>query len=151
MQRGPRPRPTHLRLLQGNPSKRPINRNEPKPPVLATVPAPPAHLHSLDARAEWERLAPGLHVMGLLTEFDLMPLSAYCQAYARWLQAEKALLAMGAADMLTGALMIKTAKGSPIQNPLAHRCREAPRHQDHSIHRAIDHPERRRPGQTVAA
>lgn len=29
---GPPKTPTHLRLVRGNPSKRPINENEPKPP-----------------------------------------------------------------------------------------------------------------------
>lgn len=29
---GPPKTPTHLRLVRGNPSKRPINNNEPKPP-----------------------------------------------------------------------------------------------------------------------
>lgn len=28
---GPPKTPTHLRLVRGNPSKRPINENEPKP------------------------------------------------------------------------------------------------------------------------
>lgn len=29
---GPPKTPTHLRLVRGNPSKRPINKNEPQPP-----------------------------------------------------------------------------------------------------------------------
>lgn len=29
---GPPKTPTHLALVKGNPSKRPINKNEPKPP-----------------------------------------------------------------------------------------------------------------------
>src|SRR6516162_9393534 len=31
--RGRRPTPTYLRLLQGNPQHRPINKNEPRPPT----------------------------------------------------------------------------------------------------------------------
>ncbi|HBL5480846.1 TPA: phage terminase small subunit P27 family, partial [Enterobacter hormaechei] len=36
---GPPKTPTHLRLVRGNPSKRPINENEPKP--VAGVPPTP--------------------------------------------------------------------------------------------------------------
>ncbi|KAB0993994.1 phage terminase small subunit P27 family, partial [Cronobacter sakazakii] len=38
---GPPKTPTHLRLVRGNPSKRPINKNEPQPP--AGVPPTPKH------------------------------------------------------------------------------------------------------------
>ncbi|MEG7492624.1 phage terminase small subunit P27 family, partial [Enterobacter hormaechei] len=38
---GPPKTPTHLRLVRGNPSKRPINENEPKPP--SGVPPTPKH------------------------------------------------------------------------------------------------------------
>ncbi|MGQ7169689.1 phage terminase small subunit P27 family, partial [Escherichia sp. R-CC3] len=38
---GPPKTPTHLRLVRGNPSKRPINENEPKP--AAGVPPTPKH------------------------------------------------------------------------------------------------------------
>jgi hypothetical protein len=33
---GPRPTPTYLKLLRGNPGRRPINKNEPKPEIPAT-------------------------------------------------------------------------------------------------------------------
>jgi hypothetical protein len=38
--RGRRPTPTYLRLLQGNPQHRPINKNEPQPPPIETIDAP---------------------------------------------------------------------------------------------------------------
>lgn len=38
---GPPKTPTHLRLVRGNPSKRPINKNEPQPPK--GVPPVPKH------------------------------------------------------------------------------------------------------------
>jgi hypothetical protein len=41
---GPRPTPTHLQLLRGNPSKRPLNKGEPVPDIPAAVPEPPAFL-----------------------------------------------------------------------------------------------------------
>jgi P27 family predicted phage terminase small subunit len=55
---------------------------------------------------------------GLMTEIDRAALAGYCQAYGRWVQAERALARMGEKDLLTGALMIKTSNGNAIQNPL---------------------------------
>ena len=38
--RGRKPTPTHLKLVRGNPGKRPLNASEPKPQL--TLPSPPA-------------------------------------------------------------------------------------------------------------
>jgi P27 family predicted phage terminase small subunit len=109
---GPRPTPTHLRLLRGNPSKRSVNRNEPQPPIPPEVPEPPDFLLPV-AKDEWWRCAESLHRLGLLTLVDIAPFAAYCQAYARWQQAEELLTAMG-----QGAMLVRTATGGAVQNPL---------------------------------
>jgi P27 family predicted phage terminase small subunit len=85
---GPPPKPTALRMLEGNPSRRPLNDAEPKP--KAQAPKCPAWLH-VDAKREWRRLAPKLEALGLLTEVDGTALAAYCQAYARWKEAEEVI------------------------------------------------------------
>ena len=79
--------------------------------------AAPAHLNEI-AQAEWARVAPGLVASGILTAVDRSALAAYCQAYARWVQAETAIKRMAEKDTLTGGLMIKTTNGNAIQNPL---------------------------------
>lgn len=114
--RGRKPKPTHLKLVTGNPGKRRLNPAEPRP-ASAAAPMPPAEL-SEEARTEWRRVARLLHRLGLLTGADRAALAAYCQAYGRWRQAERALAEMARRDPLTGALMIKTAAGNAIQNPL---------------------------------
>ncbi|WP_309083082.1 phage terminase small subunit P27 family [Chelativorans sp.] len=43
------------------------------------------------AKAEWKRLARQLHQLGALTELDRAVLAAYCQAYGRWVEAERKL------------------------------------------------------------
>jgi P27 family predicted phage terminase small subunit len=88
--RGRKPKPTNLRVLQGNPGKRPLPENEPKPTPLA--PKRPSWLVG-EARREWERIAPELEKLGLLTVVDGAALAAYCQAYATMVQAEKELRA----------------------------------------------------------
>lgn len=74
--RGPKPTPTALRRLQGNPGKRAGNHDEPVPP--ADLPTCPNHLNA-PAREEWDRLASVLHEMGVVTLVDRAALAAYCQ------------------------------------------------------------------------
>ncbi len=86
---GRKPKPTNLKLLQGNPGKRKLNKNEPKP-TAKTIPRPPAHLDVV-ARSEWRRVAPKLFAIGLLTPVDRSALAAYCVAYSKWVEAERAI------------------------------------------------------------
>ena len=114
---GPAPTPFPLRVLKGNPSKRPLRRGfEPERP--SEPPDCPSFLvgHAAD---EWHRIAAGLHRFGLLTAVDVMPLAAYCVSYARWREASEALAKMAERDPVASGLLIKSADGSPRQNPLA--------------------------------
>ena len=62
--------------------------SEPKPP--RALPRCPAHLDEV-ARKEWRRLAKPLHDMGLLSTVDRAAFAAYCQAWSRWVEAERKL------------------------------------------------------------
>jgi P27 family predicted phage terminase small subunit len=86
--RGRRPKPTAIRRINGNPGKRAWNRDEPEPPD--GIPRCPAHLAPV-ARTEWRRVARALHHMGVLTVIDRAALAAYCQCYAKWVEAEQKL------------------------------------------------------------
>lgn len=86
--RGRKPKPTALKLAEGNPGKRRINPVEPLPP--GSLPEAPPHL-STDGAAEWARLAQALNAIGLLTQIDRATLAAYCQCYGRWVEAERKL------------------------------------------------------------
>jgi P27 family predicted phage terminase small subunit len=86
--RGRRPKPTALKLIDGNPGRRPLNLHEPKPD--RAIPTCPAHLMPT-ARAEWKRLAHELDRLGILSNLDRAALAAYCQAYGRWVEAERKL------------------------------------------------------------
>ena len=61
------PKPTALKVIQGNPGKRPLPKGEVKPAPGAEA---PPWLVAPQARAEWERIAPRLLKLGLLTELD---------------------------------------------------------------------------------
>jgi P27 family predicted phage terminase small subunit len=80
--RGPPPTPNHLKLLRGNPGRRPI-RDAPAPDRAPECPAAPDFLAGY-ACDEWHAVAPQLHALGLLTVLDVAPLAAYCTAYGRW-------------------------------------------------------------------
>src|SRR5258707_15348900 len=108
---GPPPQPINLRVLRGNPGKRAFRRGlEPERPA-----EPPEALAFLVGHAcdEWYRIAGGLHQLGLLTALDVMPLAAYCQAYATWRAAEELLAQMAARDPVTSGPLVKSPPGDP--------------------------------------
>src|SRR5688500_15568802 len=92
--KGRRPTPPALRVLRGNPRKRPINAGEPRPGPLPPGLAPPAWL-APDAAGEWRRLAAVLEPLGVLTETDADALAAYCEAFTTWKQATQRLRQFG--------------------------------------------------------
>jgi len=75
------PKPTALKVLEGNRGKRPLPQNEPKPDPIA--PKCPAWLHK-DAKKEWKRIAPQLERLGLLTQVDMAALAGYCESWAQY-------------------------------------------------------------------
>jgi P27 family predicted phage terminase small subunit len=87
--RGPKPRPTELEEKLGRPGKRKKNRSEPRPEPVSSV-APPDFLDAT-AKKEWMRVAPLLSGLKLLTEIDTIALATYCQSYADYVRANKAL------------------------------------------------------------
>jgi P27 family predicted phage terminase small subunit len=104
--RGRKPKPTTLKLLEGNPGKRPLNHHEPQP--ASDKPTCPSHL-SGEARKEWNRISKDLHQAGLLTRIDKTALAIYCQAWQRWVEAEENLKKVGP--------VVKSPSGYPVLNP----------------------------------
>ena len=104
--RGRRPKATRLKVLAGNPGKRPLNGEEPQP--KRSIPRCPDHLDA-DAKKEWKRLTKELDEVGLLSDMDRAALAAYCVVYARWVRAERKVASLGA--------VLETADGNLYQNP----------------------------------
>lgn len=101
--RGPRPQPTALKMLRGNPSHRPINGEEPKP--KSGIPRCPSWLDNY-AKACWREIVPQLHDMQVLSLIDRQALANYCQVWSRWRKAEEFLQKHG------DALPIKDESGN---------------------------------------
>lgn len=116
-QRGPAPRPTALRLLQGGASSRGVNEKEPKPPIPEAAPEPPIYLQGL-ARREWKRVIPDLYGTGCYTNLDETMLAAYCLAYQTWRHAEEMLQEERDLDEKGRGLVETTKNGNRIHSPL---------------------------------
>jgi P27 family predicted phage terminase small subunit len=115
MTRGRKPRPTNIKIVAGTDRADRRNDFEPKPDLC--IPDVPPHL-SDEAKVEWGRVCHEAYALGILSNLDRAGLAAYCQAYGRWVQAERALAMMAERDPITRGLMIKTTNGNAIQNPL---------------------------------
>ncbi len=78
---GPPKTPTHLRLVRGNPSKRPINNNEPKPPK--GVPPVPKHFDK-QGKYWFKRMAEELDAIGVISQLDGRALELLVEAYTEY-------------------------------------------------------------------
>ena len=105
--KGRKPKPTVLKLREGNPGKRRLNADEPAPPV--GVPDCPEFLDEV-AREEWDRISVVLSEVGLLTQADRSALAAYCVAYSRWVAAEKQVAKFG-------TIVKSPEKNFPMKSP----------------------------------
>ena len=114
MKTGRKPKPTALKLLEGNPGRR--NLSKPAPVFDSDKPSPPPFLNN-DALQEWHRLIDILFETGVMTETDRAAFAAYCQSYGRWVQAERQIAKLQEKNELNGFL-IKTKEGNIIQQPL---------------------------------
>lgn len=105
MTRGPKPKPTRFRVLEGNAGKRPLNASEPTSGALGD---PPPHLCAV-ALAKWRELAqPGC--WGLVTTTaDREALTMYVELHARAVEAAAALAEHGT--------IIASPNGYPMPSP----------------------------------
>lgn len=90
-----------------------INTNEPVPPEGEVT--PPEDL-SDDARAVWDRLAPSLLVVGVLTPWDVDAFTIMCEALARYHQATK---------LVNGSALLVQGPNGFLPNPALKVQREA--------------------------
>ena len=105
--RGRKPKPTYMRVLEGNAGKRPLNLNEPQPEPVSEDYAPPEWM-SDEQKTYWR------HVMkhappGMLTELDQSVLAVWVVAEERHADAARWVSKLGS--------LLKSKEGTPYQNP----------------------------------
>lgn len=102
---GPKPKPTHLRLLHGNPDKRALPLDEPE--GTGVLWAPPEWMDE-DQRAQWHYAIENAP-LGLLTATDRETLAIWCVASVEHAKAAQEVRKLGQ--------VVKTKDGNAIQNP----------------------------------
>jgi P27 family predicted phage terminase small subunit len=110
---GPAPKPTNIKILEGNPGKRAMNRHEPRPSPVA--PPMPRNLPAL-AQKFWKDIAPRLEALGILTEVDGPAFTAMAIHYAKMIEATVAMKKDGQTK--------KDYNGNPVKNPMDQVLRE---------------------------
>lgn len=86
------PKPTALKLLHGNPGKRPLPANEPQPPADGVK--VPTWLKGR-ARRLWRQIEPILADMRVLTVADTQALALLCDALAEYVEAREVVRKTG--------------------------------------------------------
>jgi P27 family predicted phage terminase small subunit len=112
--RGRKPNPTHLKLVNGNPGRRPIALDEFRP--LAAIPDCPAHLAG-EARAEWDRVSQLLLEHGMVSHADRGALAMLCSLWGRYVAAELMIEKAAQAAPASAGLFVKSPNDFPIQSP----------------------------------
>jgi P27 family predicted phage terminase small subunit len=101
--RGPKKQPAALAMLRGTYRGDRYAQHQALP--LPELPSCPPHLGD-EAKREWRRVGKELLACGLISKIDRAALAAYCQCWARWVEAETRLKTEG--------LMTLTPNGYPI-------------------------------------
>lgn len=96
--RGRKPKPS------GMSTRRPDRDDD----IEIKLPPCPKHLND-EAKREWRRMGKKLLAVGLVTEVDSGTLALYCQAWARWVEAEAMLAKFGT--------VVTTPSGFLTQSP----------------------------------
>jgi len=107
---------TALKLIKGNPGRRPLNAAE---PVYPGLPPAPDWLKPT-ARAEWDRIMPGLAATGQIQRVDLAACAGYCAKFAEWCDLQQKA-ENTSPIILTGGKQHKDGskgEGTWVQNPL---------------------------------
>ena len=115
---GTKPKPSEIKKLAGNPGRRPLNENEPKPGP-ANLNVPRGRLPKEGARV-WKQLAKPLADMGILTEVDLIAFEMLCLHYATARQAADVLNKFG--------LFVRDKDKKSRKNPAAQIFRDNSQH-----------------------
>lgn len=109
---GRKPKPTQVKLLNGNPGKRPLNEREPEYPV-GLLDAPP-NLSAI-GRKEWLRVGNILCKQRVLTEVDFAVLAVYCWSFQEWIRVTNAMK-NGKAGMKTDTPNGRTMTSADMAN-----------------------------------
>lgn len=107
--RGPKPKPTALRVFEGDPGRLLAKRNgEVQPTGEVETPQPPEWLGET-GKEVWHRVSGHLHRIGCLTMIDTNLLALYCEAWDEFFEAR--------AEIEKSGIVAMSDKGAEYQHP----------------------------------
>lgn len=102
------PKPTALKLVQGNPGKRAVSKQEPDPDYVQDL-TPPAWLPPAAAQV-WTEVAPNLSRAKLLTHVDIDTLAMGCVALAQY----RLAVVQAGGNLIRGKVVVDKETGEPV-------------------------------------
>lgn len=118
MQRGTKPKPAHLKLLEGTFKSCRHAENMPEPKLIVKVPECPDHIKG-EGRKIWKKLSVALIDAGVLSDIDVHNLEIFCNAYSLY---REALI-----KVQDNGPCCETVSGTPIKNPAVNVMMDASR------------------------
>lgn len=117
--RGRKAKPTEIKRADGNPGKRPLNKNAPDFTEVVDI-APPLYFEGLEyAPMIWQSIVPELLENKVLRITDMHNVEAFCIAYDNYRRAQQQVNEEG--------VTVQGAMGGPIKNPALTALNEAVR------------------------
>ncbi len=101
-----RPLPTRLKIFKGTNQKCRSNPDEPMPDNDSII--MPDHLNKKEQKV-WTHVVDQLVAAGIMTNIDQHGMEMYCEAYAKWRDANDKLKSLG--------MIVKAPSGYPIPSP----------------------------------
>lgn len=109
--KGRKPKPTKLRIIEGNPGRRPLPAVEIPPEPM---PPPPDFLDDV-GREEWNRKTTMLFRLGVLHGLDSSTLAMWCATFSRAVRAERMLREIEKNGGDLAGLLVKHKHGFAMQ------------------------------------
>lgn len=105
--------PTALKVIGGNPGKRPVNKTEFRP--VAATPDCPKHLRG-EAKKEWMRIAEELGGYQMISAVDRGALAMLCTQWGRYVEAEEMIAEASKKDPNNHGLCVASPNGHMVHS-----------------------------------
>lgn len=115
--KGPKPKPTQLRVIEGDPNKARYNLSEPEFGAFDMADIPARVVRDPEALALWQFLAPKLTEAGILQDADRPALEMLCVHYAMWTLKPSMQMGKGVMSMLAEFGLTPSSRSRIIGKP----------------------------------
>lgn len=117
--RGRKAKPQEVKKTNGNPGKRPLNKNAPEFTQVVNIDVPDYMAELEYASVIWQSIVPELLKNKILCITDMHNVEAFCLAYQNWRDAQK--------EVAKNGVVVAGSQGGPVKNPALTAMNEASR------------------------